>query len=161
MIASTTLAAFSVWALPWDTSTAMRVRQRHPSSTKTSAAPDVTPEEAKRAISNAKDLSTAFRVAADKVLHSVVTIETKSKPVGDEAGSVARSPRSNMQPRNPFAELRLKICSVGSRLKATAWVVRVVHHLISPAVCRAKASAPSDLRQVGIDHDQQSRCGRW
>src|SRR5688572_557689 len=48
---------------------------------KTSAAPEVSPEEARRAVSSAKDLSTAFRVAADKVLPAVVTIETKAKPV--------------------------------------------------------------------------------
>lgn len=48
---------------------------------KTSVAPEVSPAEAERAVSSAKDLSTAFRVAADKVLPAVVTIETKTKLV--------------------------------------------------------------------------------
>ena len=39
-------------------------------------APPVTPEEAVRVTASAKDLSTAFRVASDKVLPAVVTIET-------------------------------------------------------------------------------------
>lgn len=70
---------------------------------KTSAAPDVTPEEAKRAISNAKDLSTAFRVAADKVLPSVVTIETKTKPVVMKQAQSRGRRAPNMQQSNPFA----------------------------------------------------------
>lgn len=69
---------------------------------KTSAAPDVTPEEAKRAVSNAKDLSTAFRVAADKVLPSVVTIETKSKPVVMKQAQ-SKSRRGANGQANPFA----------------------------------------------------------
>ena len=69
---------------------------------KTTSAPSVTPEEAKRAVSNAKDLSTAFRVAADKVLPSVVTIETKTKSVSSkQAQSRRRRVPDNQQ--NPFA----------------------------------------------------------
>ncbi len=70
---------------------------------KTTRAPDVTPEEAKRAISNAKDLSTAFRVAADKVLPSVVTIETKSKPVAMKQAQSGRRRAPSGQQSNPFA----------------------------------------------------------
>ncbi len=69
---------------------------------KTSSAPQVSPEEAKRAISNAKDLSTAFRVAADKVLPSVVTIETKSKPVAMKQAQSNRR-RAPSPQQNPFA----------------------------------------------------------
>ncbi len=69
---------------------------------KTSSAPDVTPQEAERAVSSAKDLSIAFRVASDKVLPSVVTIETKTKAVAvkREAG---RRGRGNSQQVNPFS----------------------------------------------------------
>jgi serine protease Do len=72
---------------------------------KTSSAPEVSPAEAKRAVASAKDLSTAFRVAADKVLPSVVTIETKTKPVHTQ--HKARRPSQGMQHgfpggRNPF-----------------------------------------------------------
>ena len=70
---------------------------------KTRSAPDVTPEEAKRAISNAKDLSTAFRVAADKVLPSVVTIETKTKPVAMKQAQSNRRRAPSGQQANPFA----------------------------------------------------------
>ena len=45
------------------------------------SAPSVTPAEAARAVASAKDLSTAFRVASDKVLPSVVTIENMPKTV--------------------------------------------------------------------------------
>ncbi len=69
---------------------------------KTSAAPNVSPEEARRAVASAKDLSTAFRVAADKVLPSVVTIETKTKQVSNPVRQ--RSARGkNMDRSNPFA----------------------------------------------------------
>ncbi|MCC6512097.1 MAG: trypsin-like peptidase domain-containing protein, partial [Pirellulaceae bacterium] len=67
---------------------------------KTSAAPDVSPEEAKRAVASAKDLSTAFRVAADKVLPSVVTIETKTKT--NNLKQQANRRGRNAQPSNPF-----------------------------------------------------------
>ncbi len=70
---------------------------------KTSPAPQVSPEEVKRAISSAKDLSTAFRVAADKVIPSVVTIETTTTVTKTPAKR--RSGRSQSNPfgnRNPF-----------------------------------------------------------
>ncbi|MGN6135161.1 MAG: Do family serine endopeptidase [Aureliella sp.] len=70
---------------------------------KTSTAPNVSPEEARRAVSSAKDLSTAFRVAADKVLPSLVTIETKSKPVQAPVRRKGHSAPDGMGGRNPFA----------------------------------------------------------
>jgi serine protease Do len=78
----------------------------------TAAAPNVSAEEAARAVASAKDLSTAFRVAADKVLPAVVTIETKGKPKsaavsGRNQRSNPPAPRGNpVQPfsgRNPFS----------------------------------------------------------
>ena len=71
----------------------------------TSVAPDVSPEEARRAVSSAKDLSTAFRVAADKVLPAVVTIETKTKPVQAPIAKKKGGKRSMPEQfggRNPF-----------------------------------------------------------
>jgi serine protease Do len=70
-------------------------------------APDVTPAEAERAVSAAKDLSTAFRVAADRVLPSVVTIETTTKmqQVTDAEGSTPGVPddlRRRFGGENPF-----------------------------------------------------------
>ncbi|MFO1065592.1 MAG: Do family serine endopeptidase, partial [Pirellulales bacterium] len=69
------------------------------------SAPDITPEEAVRATSSAKDLSTAFRVAADKVLPSVVTIETTTKPKAVVKNNRNRrsSPTQPFAGRNPFA----------------------------------------------------------
>lgn len=66
------------------------------------AAPSVTPAEAQRAVASAKDLSTAFRVASDKVLPSVVTIENTPKAV-----AVNNKPMNPRQPdprgnQNPF-----------------------------------------------------------
>ena len=46
--------------------------------------PDVTPAEAQRAVSSAKDLSTAFRVASSRVLPSVVTIEVTTKVAAND-----------------------------------------------------------------------------
>ena len=72
---------------------------------KTSAAPEVSPAEARRAVSSAKDLSTAFRVAADKVIPAVVTIETKAKAVHapvKQKGKARRSPQEQFGGRNPF-----------------------------------------------------------
>ena len=64
------------------------------------AAPAVTPQEAARAVASAKDLSTAFRVASELVLPSVVTIETTPKAVAS-----SDAPRRQPNPggdRNPF-----------------------------------------------------------
>ncbi|MGN6545390.1 MAG: Do family serine endopeptidase [Aureliella sp.] len=69
---------------------------------KTSTAPEVSPAEAKRAVSSAKDLSIAFRVAADKVLPAVVTIETKSKPT-PATHNKRRQAQSFPGGQNPFA----------------------------------------------------------
>ncbi|HUG67192.1 MAG TPA: Do family serine endopeptidase [Pirellulaceae bacterium] len=62
------------------------------------AAPSVTPAEAERAVSSAKDLSIAFRVASEKVLPAVVTIESTPKAV------VANNKPSSPQQENPFGE---------------------------------------------------------
>jgi len=65
-------------------------------------APAVTPAEAQRAVSSAKDLSTAFRVAADAVLPSVVTIETTVKAknlVGNNTPPTLPKP---FEGQNPF-----------------------------------------------------------
>lgn len=72
---------------------------------KTSSAPDVSPAQAQRAIASAKDLSTAFRVASDKVLPAVVTIETQTKSTPIKQRS--QRPSQNRQGRglhgsNPF-----------------------------------------------------------
>lgn len=69
---------------------------------KTSTAPEVSPEEARRAVSSAKDLSTAFRVAADKVLPALVTIETKAKPVQSPVKQRKHSSPGQFGGRNPF-----------------------------------------------------------
>lgn len=45
---------------------------------------NVSPAEAKEAVASAKSLSTAFRVAAEKVLPAVVAIETRSRPAGEK-----------------------------------------------------------------------------
>jgi serine protease Do len=60
------------------------------------AAPSVTPAEAARAVSSAKDLSTAFRVASEMVLPSVVTIENVPKAV------VKNDKQTAPQQANPF-----------------------------------------------------------
>jgi len=71
---------------------------------KTTSAPAVSPAEAARAVSSAKDLSTAFRVAADKVLPSLVTIEMKAKPTPPQLKRKgARVPGDALGGRNPFA----------------------------------------------------------
>jgi serine protease Do len=64
---------------------------------------DVSPEEAEKAIASAKDLSTAFRVAAAKVLPSVVTIETSARAMA-AADNKSEKPRGNdpFEGRNPF-----------------------------------------------------------
>lgn len=60
--------------------------------------PPVSPEQAAQAVANAKGLSLAFRVAADKVLPAVVAIE-KSPAVTARAEDDQESPRLD---RNPF-----------------------------------------------------------
>lgn len=61
-------------------------------------APSVTPAEALRAVASAKDLSTAFRVASEAVLPSVVAIENIS--AGDSRDQVG--PENPFGGRNPF-----------------------------------------------------------
>ncbi|MCA9146179.1 MAG: Do family serine endopeptidase [Planctomycetaceae bacterium] len=73
-----------------------------PVTYRTKSAPNVTPAEAERAVSSAKDLSTAFRVASERVLPAVVTIENMPKAV-----AVSDKPAMPQQPnqfgdRNPF-----------------------------------------------------------
>ncbi len=65
------------------------------------AAPPVSAAEAQRAISSAKDLSTAFRVAADRVLPSLVTVETTSR-ASAPAAVPSRPDRDPFGGRNPF-----------------------------------------------------------
>ncbi len=68
--------------------------------------PQVSPEEAERALSSARDLSTAFRVASEMVLPSVVAIETTPAEVQtptERRPSPVPPGRSPLPPgRNPF-----------------------------------------------------------
>lgn len=57
------------------------------------SAPTISDDDAARAIASAQDLSTAFRVASERVMPSVVTIENRPKPV--------EARQRNSQP-NPF-----------------------------------------------------------
>jgi serine protease Do len=72
----------------------------------TASAPPVTPEEAARALSSARDLSTAFRVASEKVLPSVVAIETApavAEATQERGPAAPGTPRRGPSPgRNPF-----------------------------------------------------------
>jgi serine protease Do len=61
----------------------------------------VSPEDAARAIASAKELSTAFRVAADQVLPAVVTIETTPRAVPASEGPNARN-ENPYNGTNPF-----------------------------------------------------------
>lgn len=61
--------------------------------------PPVSDAEATRAIASAKDLSTAFRVAAARVLPSLVTIETTGKEAEKSKGD---DPDNRSRRRNPF-----------------------------------------------------------
>ena len=66
----------------------------------TSTAHEISPDDAKRAKASAKDLSTAFRVAADQMLPSVVMIQTTAEvtPMADRGQR-----RPNAGPgENPF-----------------------------------------------------------
>jgi serine protease Do len=69
-------------------------------------APPISDADASRAAASAKDLSTAFRVAADRVLSSLVTIETtvaNTGRTGRAQGVVPRSrDRNPWEGRNPF-----------------------------------------------------------
>ncbi len=65
-------------------------------------APEISPAEAQRAVSSAKDLSTAFRFASEKVLPAVVTIETRPKAVGVEQSSLEPKQRGPGIQGNPF-----------------------------------------------------------
>ncbi len=65
-------------------------------------APSVTPAEAERAVSAAKSLSTAFRVASEKVLPSVVTIENTPKAVVTNDKPVRPRQPNPFGDRNPF-----------------------------------------------------------
>ena len=68
----------------------------------TKSLPAIAPEEAKRATASAKDLSTAFRVASETVLPSVVAIENVPKMAATSEGTT-RPPRPNpFGGRNPF-----------------------------------------------------------
>jgi serine protease Do len=64
----------------------------------TKTAPPVSPEQARQAAANAKGLSVAFRVAADKVLPSVVAIE-KSPAMAVSSDGDQNNPNAE---RNPF-----------------------------------------------------------
>ena len=70
------------------------------------SAPPVTPEEAARALSSARELSTAFRVASEQVLPAVVAIETAPpapEASGERSPTVPGAPgRSPFPGRNPF-----------------------------------------------------------
>ncbi|MCL4207801.1 MAG: Do family serine endopeptidase [Pirellulaceae bacterium] len=70
------------------------------------AAPPVSPEEAARAVSSARELSTAFRVASERVLPSVVAVETTPTVAAVPAERGPTTPgtpdRSPFRGRNPF-----------------------------------------------------------
>jgi serine protease Do len=63
--------------------------------------PAIAPEEAERAVASAKDLSTAFRVASEMVLPSVVAIENVPKMATANEGPTRRQP-DPFGDRNPF-----------------------------------------------------------
>jgi serine protease Do len=63
--------------------------------------PAISDQEAHRAMASAKDLSVAFRVASERVLPSVVAIETRSRPV--QTSSEDRLPDRMPKGSNPFA----------------------------------------------------------
>ncbi|MCA9151731.1 MAG: trypsin-like peptidase domain-containing protein [Planctomycetales bacterium] len=89
-LATTQYGASSIWA----------ESPAKPIVYQTKSAPPVSSEEADRAVASAKDLSTAFRVASERVLPSLVTIETRGKASADESANRSRSPRSRRS--NPF-----------------------------------------------------------
>lgn len=65
-------------------------------------APEISTAEAQRAVSSAKDLSTAFRFASERVLPAVVTIENRPKAVAVEQSSSEPKPRGPGRQGNPF-----------------------------------------------------------
>ncbi len=65
-------------------------------------APAVSPEEERAAISSAKSLSTAFRVAAEKVLPAVVAIESSPKAVAMRGEGNLREQPNPFGDKNPF-----------------------------------------------------------
>ncbi len=65
-------------------------------------APAITPQEAARAVASARDLSTAFRAASEKVLPSVVTIENTPKPEATPGRRQAPQDLNPLDGRNPF-----------------------------------------------------------
>jgi serine protease Do len=66
------------------------------------AAPSVTPAEAEQAVSSAKSLSTAFRVASERVLPAVVTIENMPKAVVANDKPTTPRQQNPLGDRNPF-----------------------------------------------------------
>ncbi|MDP6466781.1 MAG: hypothetical protein QF918_03530, partial [Pirellulaceae bacterium] len=105
---SLTIAAFAVAALAIGV-TAVSYASRNGQQT-TSAGPvkynmkslpAIAPEEAERAVASAKDLSTAFRVASEMVLPSVVAIENVPKMATANEGPTRRQP-DPFGDRNPF-----------------------------------------------------------
>ncbi len=66
----------------------------------TKTAPAISPAEARRAVSSAKDLSIAFRVASEAVLPSVVAIENVAPVASPEVDEMAQG--SPFGGRNPF-----------------------------------------------------------
>jgi len=79
----------------------MRAGDSGTADTKTAIAPVITPAEAQQAVASAKSLSTAFRVAADRVALAVVMIETKvsGKSMTSEQPMTQQNP---LDGRNPF-----------------------------------------------------------
>lgn len=65
-------------------------------------APAVSAAEAERAISSAKDLSLAFRLAADKVLPAVVTVENRPRENDDQTTGRLNNDRGRGD-ENPFS----------------------------------------------------------
>lgn len=101
-IASGAVAAVVAVGAAWGTHAMGDARVKTtPVVFKTNRVPGITTEEAARAVTCAKDLSVAFRVASERVLPAVVTINTKAKPalsMVNQKGS--RGPRRG---GNPFS----------------------------------------------------------
>lgn len=66
------------------------------------AAPEISPAEMQKAVSSAKNLSTAFRVASEKVLPAVVTIENSPKALAAVQSSPEAKQRGPGIQGNPF-----------------------------------------------------------
>ncbi len=67
-----------------------------------SAPPQVTDDQAKQSIASAKQLSTAFRVISERVLPSVVTIETRAQVTHTENHGRSRQQVNPFGNDNPF-----------------------------------------------------------